>query len=74
MHRSIDVRITESTATQALPATLTFDNAGGARVFRVRLHAQRRILVRSLVRALSPPRQHFLKLDAVFFDVLVYSE
>ena len=74
VHRSIDVRTTESTATQALPAILTFADAGDARIFRVRLRALRRIVVRSLARVLSPPRQHFLKGDAVFFDVLVYSE
>jgi hypothetical protein len=34
----------------------------------------RDVVDRSAARSLSLRRQHFLKRDAVFFDVLVYSE
>jgi hypothetical protein len=73
-HCARDERVTKSTAAQAFPSILTFANAGGARVFRFASHVPHDVVERSAARALSLLRQHFLKRDAVFFDVLVYSE
>jgi hypothetical protein len=64
----------KSTAAQAFPSILTFKDAGAARVFCFASHAPRRVVHRSAACAVSDLRQLFLKLDAVFFDLLVYSE
>jgi hypothetical protein len=52
---------------------LTFIDAGPARVFRFASRARCRVADQLASRALTSERQHFLKLEAVFFDVLVYS-
>jgi hypothetical protein len=73
-HRVRDARVVKSTVAQAFPSILTFVNAGAARIFRFVAHVLRDVGDRSQARALSLLRQHFLKWDTVFFDVLVYSE
>jgi hypothetical protein len=60
-------------AAQLLPAMLTFTDIDPARVFRFASRARCRVVDVSTARALTSVRQHFLKLEAVFFDVLVYS-
>jgi hypothetical protein len=68
------MRIEESAAVSAFPAILTFTDAGHVDVFRIVISAHCFVVAISAACALVPVHQHFLKLDAVFFDVLVYSE
>jgi hypothetical protein len=44
-----------------------------SRVIRIAPDARRRVVVERVLRAPTLPRQHFLKRDAVFSNVLVYS-
>jgi hypothetical protein len=60
-------------AAQSLPAMLTFADVDPACVFRYACRTHRRVVDDSASRALTSVRQYFLKLEAVFFDVLVYS-
>jgi hypothetical protein len=60
-------------AARPLPAILTFADIDPARVFHFASRTRRRVLDVSTSRALTSVRQYFLKLEAVFFDVLVYS-
>ena len=60
-------------AVQPLPAMLTFADVDRARVFRFASPARHRVVDISASRARASVRQYFLKLEAVFFDVLVYS-
>jgi hypothetical protein len=53
---------------------LTNVDAGGVGVFRIMISTRCIVVAISAARSLAPVRQHFLKWDAVFFDVLVYSE
>ena len=64
----------KSAVAQAIPSILTSPNADEARVFRFVSRALRSLVDRGSARALGLLRQHFLKPDAVFFGVLVYSE
>jgi hypothetical protein len=72
--RAHHARVAETTAVQALPAILTIDNVGPSGVSRVLVRAHRAIVAPGTARSRASLRQHFLKRDAVFFDVLVYSE
>jgi hypothetical protein len=67
-------RIQETAAAQAFPANLTNADVGGAGVSRIAISTQCVVMSNSAACASTPLRQHFLKRDAVFFDVLVYSE
>jgi hypothetical protein len=58
---------------QAFPALLTNADVDGDCTFRIVVRTQRRIFRRREWRAGASLRQHFLKRDTVFFDVLVYS-
>jgi hypothetical protein len=60
-------------AAQAFPAILTNADADAARVSCIDVHTHRGRVERCVARALAPPRQHFLKRDAVFLILLVYS-
>jgi hypothetical protein len=60
-------------AAQSLPAMLTFADIDPARVFRFACRTHRRVVDDSASRVPTSVRQYFLKLEAVFFDVLVYS-
>jgi len=68
------VRIKETAAAQVFPANLTNADAGGVGVFRNPISIDRVVVEKSTARFHALVRQHFLKRDAVFFDVLVYSE
>ncbi|WP_426442684.1 hypothetical protein [Bradyrhizobium genosp. P] len=71
---SIDkMRIQEMPVAQAFPATLTNVDVGGGCTFCIVAPTRRRIIRRRARRACASLRQHFLKRDTVFFDVLVYS-
>jgi hypothetical protein len=66
-------RIQEMAAAQAFPANLTNAGVGGVGVFRILFSTHRVVVAKHAAQALVLVRQHFLKRDAVFFDVLVYS-
>ena len=59
---------------QAFPANLTNAGVGGVGVFCILFSTRRVVVAKHAAQALISVRQHFLKRDAVFFDVLVYSE
>jgi hypothetical protein len=67
-------RIEEIAAAQAFPANLTNADAGGVGIFRIAISTHWLVIAASAACALVMVHQHFLKQDAVFFDVLVYSE
>jgi hypothetical protein len=65
--------MTKTAAAQAFHAILTIVDVGFSRTFRIDTKMRG---AGATKRAPHPPalrRQHFLKRDAVFFDVLVYS-
>src|SRR4051812_43237873 len=66
-------RINKATAAQGFYALLTFDGVEFSRTIYSAADARRHVVVASASRALTLSRQHFLKRDAVFFNVLVYS-
>jgi hypothetical protein len=68
------MRIQEAAAAQALPANLTNADVGGVGIFRILFSTHRVVVAKHAAQALVSLRQHFLKRDAVFFNVLVYSE
>jgi hypothetical protein len=72
-HRAHRAAIEEIAAAQDFPAILTNADAGGAGVSRIAISTHRVGIGDNAARAPTSPRQHFLKWDAVFFDVLVYS-
>jgi len=53
---------------------LTIANVDGADVFHIPISAQCFVVAIDAARVATSVHQHFLKQDAVFFDVLVYSE
>ena len=73
LHRAHRAEIEETTAAQGFPVILTnadVDNSGTSCI-AISTHC---IVIRgNAACALTSARQHFLKWDAVFFDVLVYS-
>jgi hypothetical protein len=73
-HRECKTRIQESTAAQAFPAHLTNADVGGVGVFCIRFSMRRVVAANHADHARVSVRQHFLKRDPVFFNVLVYSE
>jgi hypothetical protein len=60
-------------AAQGFPAILTFADVDAAGTFRIDVRMSLGVCERSARRARGLRRQHFLKQDAVFFVVLVYS-
>jgi hypothetical protein len=72
-HHALNARLTKILVAQAIPAKLTIDARPSSRPIRVVMRMLRRGVDRLASRALASPRQHFLKRDAVFFNVLVYS-
>jgi hypothetical protein len=52
---------------------LTFGDVEFSRTIRIASDARRRVVVEGVLRAPLSLRQHFLKRDAVFSNVLVYS-
>jgi hypothetical protein len=65
--------IKKTSAAQAFHAILTFAGLRFSRTIRIAPDVRRRVVVERVLRALTSPRQHFLKRDAVFSNVLVYS-
>jgi hypothetical protein len=65
--------IEEIAAAQAFPAILTNADVGGCCVSRIAISTHCTVIGENAARAVASLRQHFLKWDAVFFDVLVYS-
>ncbi|KJC36052.1 hypothetical protein UP09_33470 [Bradyrhizobium sp. LTSP885] len=71
---SIDeMRIQQMPLALAFPAMLTNADVGGGCTFYIVARTRRRIVRRRARHRGASLRQHFLKRDAVFFDVLVYS-
>jgi len=66
-------KIQETTAVQGFPAILTNADIGRSGVSRIAISTHCIVIAGRAARALASLRQHFLKWDAVFFDVLVYS-
>jgi hypothetical protein len=71
--RAFRVMIEEAAAAQGFPAILTNADVGGGGVSRFAGSTHCVVIAGQVARAPGSPRQHFLKWDAVFFDVLVYS-
>jgi hypothetical protein len=71
--RSSNARMIETTAAQSFFAIYAIADGVFPRIVRVVVQMCRGVVDRREQRALTPARQHFLKLDAVFCNVLVYS-
>jgi hypothetical protein len=71
--RSLNTLIAKTSAAQAFYATLTIAGIGLSRTIRVAAPMVHRVPDQRASRALTSARQHFLKRDAVFLSVLVYS-
>jgi ribosomal protein S27E len=71
--RSFNASITKTPAAQSLPAISSIARIGFARAVRVVACMVCQVVGERSSRALASPRQYFLKRDAVFLDVLVYS-
>src|ERR1700755_440146 len=72
-HRARRALIEETAAAQGFPAISTNADAGDASVSRIAISTHCIVIAGHVACALTSLRQHFLKWDAVFFDVLVYS-
>jgi hypothetical protein len=72
-HRARRVLIEEMAAAQGFPATLTNADAGSSCVSHIAISTHCIVMAGCAACALTALRQHFLKWDAAFFDVLVYS-
>jgi hypothetical protein len=66
--------VNEKPCSASLSCNLDFQERRRRTDFFVALHARRLVVDLSASRAVGLLRQHFLKLDAVFFDLLVYSD
>jgi hypothetical protein len=71
--RALYARIKKTSAAQALSAILTFADVEFSRTIRAAPNLRRRVAAERALHALTLRRQHFLKRDAVFSNVLVYS-
>jgi hypothetical protein len=71
--RSSNASFAKTPAAQALPATLTNIRVAFWRITRIVASMHRCVAGHRALRLLIHARQHFLKQDSVFFDVLVYS-
>jgi hypothetical protein len=63
----------ETAAAQGFPVVLTNADLGCSGVSRIVISTHCSVIAGYAACALTSLRQHFLKWDAVFFDVLVYS-
>src|ERR1051326_7141292 len=72
-HQPFHVRITKTSAAQAFSAILTIADTEFPGTICIACNKRRELADARPLRALTLSRQHFLKPDAVFFDVLVYS-
>jgi hypothetical protein len=71
--RSLTASITKTSAAQAFHATSTIIGIGFSRAIRIAASMVHGVADQCASRALTSARQHFLKRDAVFLSVLVYS-
>jgi hypothetical protein len=71
--RSLSVRIKETSAAQALPSILTNADVGRCGTFCIDMRTCCGVAGGDASHAATLLRQHFLKRDAVFLNVLVYS-
>jgi hypothetical protein len=71
--RSTDVRMKKMPAAQSLSAILTIACVRFSYAIGIAAPMCRGVIDQRAARALAPARQHFLKRDAVFSTVLVYS-
>jgi hypothetical protein len=69
----LNALIAKTSAAQAFHATLTIAGIGFSRTIRIAARMVHRVAGECASRALTSARQHFLKRDAVFLSVLVYS-
>jgi hypothetical protein len=72
-HRARRAAIEKTAAAQGFPVILTNANADRSAVSRIAISTHCIVIGDDAARALTSLHQHFLKWDAVFFDVLVYS-
>jgi hypothetical protein len=72
-HRMSNARITEMPATQVFLVILTIADIAFPRTTRIVAPMHCPVTYPCATRPLASVRQHFLKLDAVFSSVLVYS-
>jgi hypothetical protein len=73
-HCAHQIRIQESAAAQAFPATSTNIDKRVADIFCIRFSTRRVVAANHAEHERVSVRQQFFKSDAVFFYVLVYSE
>jgi hypothetical protein len=73
LHRAHRATVREIAATQGFPAIVENADLGGAHVSRIVISTHCAAIARDAACAVASLRQHFLKWDAVFFDLLVYS-
>jgi hypothetical protein len=66
--------VTKTPSALGFPAILTIADVGRSGVFRIRILKRRVAFANHMAHLRGFLRQHFLKREAVFFDVLVYSE
>jgi hypothetical protein len=71
--RSFNAITIKTPAAQSLPAILTIDGVGFSRTFGIVAQMCRGVAEQRVSRVLIHARQHFVKQDSVFLDVLVYS-
>jgi hypothetical protein len=67
-------RVTKTSSALGFPAILTIADVGRSGVFRIQILKRRVVFANHAAHLRGFLRQHFLKREAVFFDVLVYSE
>ena len=73
-HDAHHARITKTPSAIGFAAILTIADVGHGGVFRIRISKRRVVCANHAAHLRGFLRQHFLKREAVFFDVLVYSE
>jgi hypothetical protein len=70
---ALSLMLTKKPAAQALPAISTIERDGSSRVVGIAMPTFSGLADERARRTAASSRQHFLKRDAVFFNVLVYS-
>jgi hypothetical protein len=66
--------VTKTASLLGFAAILTITDVGCNGVFRIPISKRRVVLANHLARVCGFLRQHLIKREAVFFDVLVYSD
>ena len=66
--------VTKTPSALGFRAILTIADVGRSGIFRIRILKRRVVVANHFADLRGLLRQHFLKREAVFFDVLVYSE